>query len=133
MAIAVGANCGVGASDLLVSISAMTKASPDLIVIAKANCGVPKIKGDEVVYTGTPELMARYAQLARDAGARIIGGCCGTTSGHLAAMHAALVDYEPAAAPDLERIVEGVGPLTNPVNVDAGEGKRGRRRSGRRG
>src|SRR5215207_1915480 len=82
--VAVGANCGVGASDLLVSVLAITNADPNVIVIAKANAGIPQFHGDHIHYSGTPELMADYARLAIDAGARIIGGCCGTKPAHLA-------------------------------------------------
>jgi 5-methyltetrahydrofolate--homocysteine methyltransferase len=71
--VAVGANCGVGASDLLVSVLAITEADPEVIVIAKANAGIPQFHGDHIHYSGTPELMADYARLAMDAGARIIG------------------------------------------------------------
>ena len=84
-----GSNCGVGASDLLLSVLAMTESAPDAIVIAKGNCGIPQFKGNEIVYSGTPELMADYVRLAMDAGARIIGGCCGTSPDHLAAMRKA--------------------------------------------
>ena len=87
--VAIGANCGVGAPDILVSVLAMTETSP-YPVVSKGNCGVPQFQGAEIVYSGTPELMARYAVLAADAGARIVGGCCGTTPEHLAAMRAAL-------------------------------------------
>ena len=57
--LAVGANCGVGASDLLASVLAM-KAGSDLPIIAKANCGIPQWHGDHIHYSGTPELMARF-------------------------------------------------------------------------
>ncbi len=56
--LAVGSNCGVGASDLLASVLAMTQANPSLVVVAKANCGIPVVKGEHVHYSGTPELMA---------------------------------------------------------------------------
>ncbi len=68
--------------------SAMTEARPDAVVIAKANAGVPQWHGAHIHYSGSPELMAIYAALAIDAGARIIGGCCGTRPAHLA-RHAA--------------------------------------------
>ena len=55
-----------------------------LPMIAKGNAGIPKFSDGRIVYDGTPELMADYAVLARDCGARIIGGCCGTTPAHLA-------------------------------------------------
>ena len=110
--LAIGANCGVGAPDILVSLLGMHE-SPYTLV-AKGNCGVPHFEGTEVVYSGTPELMAAYARLAVDAGARIIGGCCGTTPAHVAAMRAAIDAHVRGTAPTVEQIVEGVGPLTNP-------------------
>ena len=111
--LAVGANCGVGASDILSSLLDMTGADPQAIVIVKGNCGIPEYRGAEIHYSGTPPLMADYARLARDAGAKIIGGCCGTSCGHLAAMRQALDDYTPGPRPTLEVIVEKIGPLRN--------------------
>ncbi|MGO4564858.1 betaine--homocysteine S-methyltransferase [Rhizobium sp. 2YAF20] len=111
--LAVGANCGVGASDILSSLLDMTGADPEAIVIVKGNCGIPEYRGAEIHYSGTPPLMADYARLARDAGAKIIGGCCGTSCGHLAAMRQALDDYTPGPRPTLEVIVEKIGPLRN--------------------
>src|SRR5690606_28651918 len=88
--LAVGANCGVGASDILSSLLDMTGADPSATVVVKGNCGIPEYRGAVIHYSGTPPLMAEYARLARDAGARIIGGCCGTSCEHLAAMRQAL-------------------------------------------
>ncbi len=130
--VALGANCGVGASDLLVSLLAMSEAAPEKIFIAKANAGVPKIHGDHVHYSGTPELMASYAQLAADAGARIIGGCCGTSTKHLAAMRAALDAYEAGPRPDRAAIEAATGPLVNPVGDRGAQAGRERRRRRRR-
>ena len=73
-------NCGVGASDLLAAILGM---KPGGVLIAKANAGVPQWHGAEIHYSGTPELMERYAGLAADCGARIVGGCCGNTPEHV--------------------------------------------------
>jgi 5-methyltetrahydrofolate--homocysteine methyltransferase len=127
---AIGSNCGVGASDLIVSILAMTAQHPDAIVVAKANCGIPKVSGDKVEYTGTPDLMAEYARMAVDAGARIIGGCCGTSPGHLAAMRRALDDHVRRPRPDVEQVVARIGPLVSPPKqpgVAAERRGRGRR------
>ncbi len=55
--------------------------------------------------------MAAYARMARDAGARIIGACCGSTPVHLRAIAAALDGYTPGAPPDVERIEAVLGPL----------------------
>jgi methionine synthase I (cobalamin-dependent) len=136
--VAIGSNCGVGASDLLAAIMDITEAYPDAIVVAKANCGIPQIRGDEVVYTGTPELMAKYAQMALDAGARIVGGCCGTSPIHLAAMRAALDEHAAGRRPTLEDVISDIGPLVSPPNreADAARAKEdggGRRRGRRRG
>lgn len=127
--VAVGANCGVGASDILSSLLDMTAASPDAITIVKGNCGIPEYRGAEIHYSGTPPLMADYARLARDAGARIIGGCCGTSCAHLAAMRRALDDYVPGPRPTIEEIVERIGPLRNKTaSQSGGDGNRERRR-----
>ncbi|MGB1715349.1 MAG: homocysteine S-methyltransferase family protein, partial [Arenicellales bacterium] len=55
---------------------------------------------------------AEYARLARDCGARIIGGCCGTTPVHLAAMNRALLNHHPRPMPDIEAVVSALGPVT---------------------
>ncbi len=112
--VAIGANCGVGASDLLVSVLGISEGAPDQTVIAKANCGIPQVRGDHVHYSGTPELMADYARLAADAGVRIIGGCCGTSITHLAAMRAAIDDYTPGDRPDRALIEDKLGALAAP-------------------
>jgi 5-methyltetrahydrofolate--homocysteine methyltransferase len=127
--IAVGANCGVGAADILSSLLDMTAADPDAITIVKGNCGIPEFRGAEIYYSGTPPLMAEYARLARDAGARIIGGCCGTSCEHLAAMRSALDDYTPRPRPTIEEIVDKIGPLRNKMASESGsDGSRERRR-----
>jgi 5-methyltetrahydrofolate--homocysteine methyltransferase len=128
--LAYGANCGVGAPDILVSLLEMTAADPNAVTICKGNCGVPRFEGTEIVYSGTPELMSRYAALAVDAGARVIGGCCGTTPEHLAAMRSAIDRHVAGARPDQARIVVDVGPLTNAAprsNEGAGRARSGRR------
>lgn len=130
--LAVGANCGVGASDILQSLLDMTGANPEATVIVKGNCGIPEFRGSEIFYSGTPPLMADYARLARDAGAKIIGGCCGTSCGHLAAMRQALDEYTPGPRPTLEVIVERIGPLRNKTADESGAQESGRR-SRRRG
>ncbi|THV25140.1 betaine--homocysteine S-methyltransferase [Peteryoungia ipomoeae] len=130
--LAVGANCGVGASDILSSLLDMTGANPDATVIVKGNCGIPEFRGTEIFYSGTPPLMADYARLARDAGAKIIGGCCGTSCDHLAAMRRALDDYTPGPRPTIETIVEQIGPLRNKTAAESGA-QDGGRRTRRRG
>ena len=110
---AIGANCGVGAPDLLASLLEITAMDESTIVIAKANCGIPQIKGEKVEYSGSPELMADYARLAVDAGARIVGGCCGTSCTHLSAMRAALDNHQKGPRPDLDIITQKIGHFVN--------------------
>ncbi|MFD0981382.1 betaine--homocysteine S-methyltransferase [Tropicimonas aquimaris] len=107
--LAFGANCGVGASDLMRTVLGFTAMAPEIPVVAKGNAGIPKYVDGHIHYDGTPELMARYAVLARDAGARIIGGCCGTTPEHLKAMRAALENTPPGPRPTLEQIAAELG------------------------
>jgi len=132
-AVAVGANCGVGASDILASLLDMTAAKPDATVIVKGNCGIPEFHGTDIHYSGTPELMSDYVRLAVDAGAKIVGGCCGTSFGHLAAMRKALDAHTKGERPTVEAIVSRIGPLRNKTadqsgaGENAGEGRRRRR------
>jgi Methionine synthase I (cobalamin-dependent), methyltransferase domain len=112
--VAIGANCGVGASDLVMSVLGMTARAAGIPIIAKANAGIPQFIGEHIHYSGTPELMADYVGLAADSGARIIGGCCGTSFTHLAAMHEALVHHRPGPRPDEARVVGALGAIQAP-------------------
>ncbi len=85
-----GANCGNGPDEILAVITKMHAAAPQAALVAKANAGVPKLEKGRAVYGAGPEEMARYATAVADAGARIIGACCGSTPRHLEAMAAAL-------------------------------------------
>ena len=107
--IAYGANCGVGASDLLRTVLGFAAQGGDRPIIAKGNAGIPKYHDGHIHYDGTPELMAEYAVLARDAGATIIGGCCGTTPDHLRAMRAALETRDRGPRPTLDQITAQLG------------------------
>lgn len=83
---AFGGNCGNGPEEILGVIEKMRAVAPDAILIAKSNAGKPEIVDGQTVYRATPETMAHSARALRDAGARIIGGCCGTTPAHIRAM-----------------------------------------------
>ena len=129
-----GANCGVGAGELIGSILGMAKAAaPDAVLVSKGNCGIPQFVGTEIVYSGTPELMADYVRLARDSGARIIGGCCGTTPEHVAAMRASLDAHTPGPAPSIETVIARLGEVSDLARGTDAAAEAGGRRRRRRG
>jgi 5-methyltetrahydrofolate--homocysteine methyltransferase len=131
---AYGANCGTGASDLLRTVLGFAAKGGHLPIIAKGNAGIPKYHEGHIHYDGTPELMAEYAVMARNCGATIIGGCCGTMPEHLVAMRDALDTRPKGAAPTLEEIVAALGGFSS--DSDGTDGKapvraprKGRRRA----
>jgi len=89
-AAAVGGNCGNGPEEILGVLEKMRAASPQTILIAKANAGLPTLVNGRAVYAATPESMGEYARAAAERGARIVGACCGSTPAHLQAMATAL-------------------------------------------
>ena len=127
-----GANCGVGASDLLRTILAMSETDPTSTLIAKGNAGIPKYHDGHIHYDGTPALMGEYAVLARNAGAKIIGGCCGTMPEHLTAMRAALENSELGPRPSLEDIAAAMGGFSSVSDGTDGAGPTAAPRRGRR-
>ncbi|NKB29636.1 MAG: betaine--homocysteine S-methyltransferase [Rhodobacteraceae bacterium] len=129
--LAFGANCGVGASDLLRTVLGFADAGAPLPLVAKGNAGIPKYVDGHIHYDGTPDLMADYAVLARDSGARIIGGCCGTTPDHLVKMRTALETRPPGPRPELAAIEAALGGFSSPSDGTDGNApapRRGRRR-----
>lgn len=135
--VAMGANCGLGPTESVLSLLSIGKVkSPDALIVAKANCGVPEFKGGQFVYTGTPELMGKYARMAVDSGARIIGGCCGSDGTIIKAIKDSLEGYAAGEAPTREKVIEVLGPLANigsdddapACGHDHGGGRSGRRR-----
>jgi 5-methyltetrahydrofolate--homocysteine methyltransferase len=110
---AYGTNCGVGPAEVVAGILALRGAAHgDDLLVAKANCGIPEFVDGAIRYGGTAELMADYACLAIDAGARIIGGCCGTTPEIVRAMRDAIDSHERGEAPTLDMVEQCLGTLT---------------------
>lgn len=130
--LAFGANCGVGASDLLRTVLGFSAAGPTVPIIAKGNAGIPKYHDGHIHYDGTPALMADYAVLARDCGATIIGGCCGTTPEHLRAMREALETRPRGERPTLEMITQALGGFSSVSDGTDGAGPEAAPRRGRR-
>lgn len=121
--VACGTNCGVGASEVVAAVLNFFNAAGEAqepIIVAKANCGIPEYVDGKIVYNGTPELMARYVELAMDAGARIIGGCCGTSPEHIKAMRVAMDQHLPQGKPSLELILRDLGAVSKGAQAQLG-------------
>ena len=87
----VGANCGRGTDEMSQIAKELIEARPEgVFVITQSNAGLPKLQGDEFIYDGTPEEMARYAAEMKDLGVNIVGSCCGSSPAHTQSIAAAL-------------------------------------------
>lgn len=111
--LAFGANCGTGASDLLRTVLGFAAQGTERPLIAKGNAGIPKYVDGHIHYDGTPALMGDYAVMARDCGAKIIGGCCGTMPDHLRHMREALDTRPRDVRPTLDQITAALGAFSS--------------------
>jgi len=93
--VAVGANCAIGPQRMVQIIRAMS-AGTDLALSAMPTPGLPQRVGDEIRYAVTPEYFGRQARTLVEAGASILGGCCGTTARHIAAVADAVSGTVPS-------------------------------------
>jgi 5-methyltetrahydrofolate--homocysteine methyltransferase len=85
----VGSNCGNGIENMI-AIAREFRRHTDLPLLIQSNAGLPEREGDRVVYRETPSFMAGRALELVALGVSIIGGCCGTTPGHIRALRAAV-------------------------------------------
>jgi methionine synthase I (cobalamin-dependent)/5,10-methylenetetrahydrofolate reductase len=113
---AIGANCGVGPAAALAAVAEMAGRGDGLALTAQPNVGLPSRSGGRLIYpNATPDYFAEFAAQARDLGARIIGGCCGTTPAQIAAIREALEERREPGVPlvTLERDV--LAPAAKPA------------------
>jgi homocysteine S-methyltransferase len=96
----IGINCSGGPAQMLRILKKMRAAVPEFPFLVKPNAGLPEQVGGRILYPAGPAYFADYAQAFRQAGARLIGGCCGTTPEHITAMKQGL------AAPDIRFVSE---------------------------
>jgi 5-methyltetrahydrofolate--homocysteine methyltransferase len=88
---AVGANCGRGPGEMEAIAEQLARArAGGLLLVAQPNAGLPVLVGDRFVYDASPEELAEHARALRDLGVDLVGACCGSTPGHIAAMSHAL-------------------------------------------
>ncbi len=123
---AMGANCGNNIAETEAAVAQIHEGAGELPVIVKANAGIPEFSGDQLTYTGTPEVMGAHGQRMADLGVSIIGGCCGTSTQHIAFMRKVLDG-------DIEApVIDAPGPNRDddaPAGSDR-PARRGRRRRG---
>ncbi len=91
---AVGANCGTGIEDMIGIVEQLASAA-EVPVFAEPNAGMPKLRQGRTVFEQSPEDMAARLGELVSAGARLVGGCCGTTAEHIQAMRAVLDGMQP--------------------------------------
>ncbi|WP_314948575.1 methionine synthase [Bradyrhizobium cosmicum] len=97
--VTIGFNCALGAEDLRAHIADIGRVA-DTLVCAYPNAGLPNEFGQ---YDETPDYMARLVgEFARDGLVNIVGGCCGTTPDHIAAIAAAVAPHKPRIVPEIE-------------------------------
>ena len=99
----IGVNCSGGPAQILRILRQMHEAVPDVCLSAMPNAGWPERVGGRIMYPASPDYFSEYALAFRQAGASLIGGCCGTTPQHIAALQGAL------HRPESESALYGVG------------------------
>lgn len=106
----IGLNCSVGPAPMLDAIErlAAVTARP---LSAQPNAGLPRAVGDRRIYLAGPDYMAQYARRLVHAGARFVGGCCGTTPEHIRRIRECVTDTAPRRAP----VVQIADPAETPA------------------
>ena len=112
--VALGANCSVGSSTLYDVLERMVPDAGGLPLAIQPNAGLPSRIGERLIYLSSPAYMAEYAGRMVEVGARLVGGCCGTTPQHIAAMREVLDRKVPAG-----RRRESRAPVTRAMAVEA--------------
>ena len=121
---AIGANCGIGPGDAVAACFDASEVAPDVVTIAKPNCGMPLYESDRLVYPIGPEGMDDFAELALRSGVSIIGTCCGSVPEHTAVLRRAVDQHSGGSRPERQEIEQRLGA--------GGLAQAARRRSSRR-
>ena len=125
---AIGANCGIGPADVVAAVSEIRAADPDVVIVAKANCGVPQVIDGSLWYPTSSDSMSDYAELSIAAGATIIGACCGSVPDHIAEIRHVVDTFDVGeVGVQLEEIESKLGPVSAPA--DSGRHRERRRRA----
>ncbi|HYT84116.1 MAG TPA: homocysteine S-methyltransferase family protein, partial [Gemmatimonadales bacterium] len=108
----IGVNCSVGPAGVLEAVEKMVKAT-DRPISGQPNAGLPKDVGDRKIYLASPEYMASYARRMIEAGARFVGGCCGSTPEHIKKVR----DYVASVVPRQPSVVVSRAQVQAPAGV----------------
>lgn len=111
---AIGANCGIGPGEAVLAVANMHAVDGDAVTVAKGNCGIPVFNGTELSYPSRPEEMRNYAELAIDAGARIVGACCGSIPEHIRVIREAVDTHQKGSMPTRDVIEARIGLAVRP-------------------
>ncbi len=112
----IGLNCAVGPKSMLDFLERLGRVT-DKPLSVMPNAGIPQLVDGRTFYMATPEYFGVYASRFIDAGARVIGGCCGTTPAHIRKMAAALIQKQSRLSTDVIRpaVKEKVETESHPV------------------
>lgn len=89
----IGTNCGNGIERMIDIVKELRLCDSDIPILVHANAGIPTVIDGKTTYPETPEFMASYIPALLNAGARIVGGCCGTTPEHIRAIAQSVREY----------------------------------------
>lgn len=117
--IAIGANCGIGPADTVLAVSEISEAGDEVVVISKGNCGIPEVIDGQLWYPASSDDMTAYAELALNAGARIIGACCGSTPEHIAQIRSVVDSYVPDRPFDAAEVEARLGAVARPAERES--------------
>jgi 5-methyltetrahydrofolate--homocysteine methyltransferase len=112
------------------AVDQLHEADGSNVIVAKANCGIPRMIDGTLWYPTSSDDMTAYAELALDAGARIVGACCGSVPDHIAQIRAVVESHQPRGGVTPGEIVARLGGSTG--TADGATGVSRKRRSRRR-
>jgi homocysteine S-methyltransferase len=107
----IGVNCSVGPQGVLEAIEKMAQVT-EKPLSAQPNAGLPRAVGDRKIYMASPEYLGTWAKYLVEAGARFVGGCCGTTPAHIREVASFVASVSPRRVPHV-----AAGPLVAPAGV----------------
>lgn len=113
---AVGINCSAGPDSMLLAVEKMAR-YVDIPIVVKPNAGLPKLENGVTVYDMEPEVFAKHMIPLAEAGATVLGGCCGTTPEHIRQLRKALDGRSNPKKKSREGIVKAVRALSTERNL----------------